>query len=95
MSAAYLGADLPIADWVAAVVAHRARAVVLAALQESDLPPLASVVEHLRAAQPDLLIAVGGALQAHAPDGCLRLGHGIGAGAATLAATLGGTAGSR
>ncbi len=94
LSTAYLGADLPAAEWVAAVSAHRPQAVVLSAPRESDLPALASVVAGLQAADPGLLIAVGGALQERAPRVCLRLGHEIGAAAALLAATLGAPDGS-
>ncbi len=88
LRAAYLGADLPVADWISAAAEHQPRAAVLSATQESELPALSAVVDGLRASQPALLIAVGGKQQAQAPDGCLRLGHDIGAGAALLASTL-------
>jgi methanogenic corrinoid protein MtbC1 len=88
LKAVYLGADLPAADWVTAVTMNHPRAVVLAARQTNDLQTLGVLVDRLHAADPALLIAVGGGLQDQAPDGCLRLGHRIGAGAARLAEAL-------
>ena len=61
----YLGADLPLADWIAAVERTRARAVVIGALMSPDADAARSVATGLRAAYPDLVIAFGGAA---APD---------------------------
>lgn len=85
----YLGADLPAADWVSATAGTDTRGAVLAVSRTEDLPALGAVVAALRTARPGLLVAVGGSLQDRAPDGCLRLGHRIGPGAAALAAAVG------
>ena len=61
----YLGADLPLADWVAAVERTNARGVVIGALMNADGAAARSVASGLRAANPDLVIAFGGAA---APD---------------------------
>ena len=61
----YLGADLPLADWVAAVERTSARGVVIGALMNADGAAARSVASGLRAANPDLVIAFGGAA---APD---------------------------
>lgn len=82
----YLGADLPVADWVTAVEAQDAAAVVLAIPTEADVAAAAAVVNALLECRPDLIVAVGGGHQEKAPDGVVRLGHRIGTAAQTLAA---------
>ena len=57
----YLGADLPLADWVAAVERTNARAVVIGALMSADGTAARSVASGLRAVNPELVIAFGGA----------------------------------
>jgi MerR family transcriptional regulator, light-induced transcriptional regulator len=88
LGAVYLGADLPARDWVVAVTTYRARAVVLSVRAVADLFALETVVASLRATDPQVLVAVGGALQADAPAGCVGLGHRIGPAAARLADAL-------
>ncbi len=66
----YLGADLPLVDWVAS--AGAAAAVVVGAVTPSDVPAAAAVVRALRDAHPDLLIAIGGRSAAQA-DGAILL----------------------
>ena len=61
----YLGADLPLDDWVAAVERTDARAVVIGAVMPTDALAARSVAVELRAARPELIIAFGGAA---APD---------------------------
>jgi MerR family transcriptional regulator, light-induced transcriptional regulator len=61
----YLGADLPLADWVAAVERTNARGVVIGALMNADGAAARSVALGLRAVNPNLVIAFGGAA---APD---------------------------
>lgn len=82
----YLGADVPVPDWVDA--ARDTDCVVLAASMRADAAPLAEVVAALDAARPGLLVAVGGARQDDAPRHCLRLGHEVGPAAALLADRL-------
>lgn len=85
LSTVYVGADLPAEDWSAAVAANEAVCVVLSAPNGRDLRALRRVVEDLRAAHPGIVIAVGGRRHEQAPEGCLRLGHDIGAAAQVLA----------
>jgi methanogenic corrinoid protein MtbC1 len=87
LSTAFLGADVPVADWVAAV-RRGADCAVLAASMPADADAVADVVAAVEAERPGLLIAVGGSRQDDAPAQCLRLGHDVGAAAALLAARL-------
>lgn len=84
----YVGADLPVADWLAAVATRQPQAVVLAASMTRDLGHLAAVVEALGEVRPDLVVAVGGRLQDRAPESCVRLGHRVGDAAQTLVGLL-------
>ncbi len=88
LTTAYVGADLPTADWAAAAAAHRAVCAVLSVPREADLPGLRAVLAALRVAHPSLTVAVGGAQQDLAPEDCLRLGHEIGPAATLLARVL-------
>jgi len=54
----YVGADLPIADWVSACAG--AAAAVIAVVVESDVAPARRVVDALRSNNSSLLIALGG-----------------------------------
>jgi hypothetical protein len=56
----YLGADLPIRDWVDAVKHSSARAAVIAVPTERDRDAASGVAAALQHAAPDLLIAAGG-----------------------------------
>ena len=84
----YVGADLPVADWLAAVETRRPQAVVLAASMTRDLGHLAAVVEALHEVRPDLVVGVGGRLQDRAPESCVRLGHRVGDAAQQLVGLL-------
>lgn len=89
LSTVYVGADLPAEDWSGAVAANEAVCVVLSVPSARDLRALRRVVADLRAGHPELTIAVGGRQQARAPEGCVQLGHDIGAAARLLADELG------
>ena len=88
----YLGADLPESAWVAAVTEHQASAAVTSVAQASDVAAVVPVMAALRRARPWMLVAVGGRFQASVEGQCLRLGHGIAAGADRLAQALAGGA---
>lgn len=88
LSTTYLGADVPVDDWVAAVALPSVACAVLAAPMAEDVEALATTVTAIAARSPDLLIAVGGSAQDLAPGHCLRLGHQIGPAAALLAQRL-------
>jgi methanogenic corrinoid protein MtbC1 len=57
----YLGADLPLVAWIAAVERTNARAVVIGALMNADGVAARAVETGLRAVAPGLVIAFGGA----------------------------------
>lgn len=83
----YTGPDLPADGWVDGVRRHGAVAAVVAVPMGVDVPSAQEAVDALRAADPDLLVAVGGAHHA-ALRGALGLGHTIAGGAARLVAEL-------
>ena len=56
----YLGADVPVASWVAAVERTGARAVAFGVVMDDDVAFADQVVGALRAAHPELVVAVGG-----------------------------------
>lgn len=84
----YLGADLPIDDWLGVVDDPDLAAAVLVIPTTADIIATAAVITALHDHRPDLLVAVGGAQQSHAPEPAVRLGHDIVAGAKTLAALI-------
>lgn len=84
----YLGADLPIDDWLGAVDDPALAAAVLAIPTTADIVATAAVITALRDHRPDLVVAVGGAQQSQAPEPAARLGHDIAAGAQMLAAMI-------
>jgi methanogenic corrinoid protein MtbC1 len=98
----YLGADLPLDDWIAAVERTGARAVVIGAVMRTDAAGALAVASGLRdAARPDLLIAFGGAA-APEPEGgngrspaTIRLPGDVRAAVAALGAALTRTATTR
>jgi methanogenic corrinoid protein MtbC1 len=59
----YLGPSVPEASWLAAVRAHRAAAVVMGVVTESDRRAAGVAVRVLRVDHPELLIAAGGAFR--------------------------------
>jgi DNA-binding transcriptional MerR regulator len=88
MDTDYLGADLPIDDWLGVVDDPDLAAAVLVIPTTADIIATAAVITALHDHRPDLLVAVGGAQQSHAPEPAVRLGHDIVAGAKTLAALI-------
>ncbi|MER7559855.1 MerR family transcriptional regulator [Nocardioides sp. NPDC126508] len=88
MDTDYLGADLPIDDWLGVADDSALAAVVLAIPTTADIPATAAVITALRDHRPDLVVAVGGAQQSQAPAPAVRLGHDIAVGAKTLAAMV-------
>lgn len=88
MDTDYLGADLPIDDWLGVADDPAVAAAVLVIPTTADIPATAEVITALHDHRPDLVVAVGGAQQSHAPEPAIRLGHDIAAGAKTLAAAI-------
>jgi MerR family transcriptional regulator, light-induced transcriptional regulator len=77
----YLGADLPVGDWVAATAT--ADAAVIGVATRRDRRSAREVVRALREARPSLIVAVGGDA-APATDDVLRLPNDLRAAVATL-----------
>lgn len=75
----YLGADLPSESWVAAATERKARAAVVAVPTRADVKGSVAAVRALRAARPELVVAVGGrGADAAARDGdALLLSGGV------------------
>ncbi len=89
MVVTYLGADLPADDWVEAAIRRRAGAAVIGAVTADDVFPAERVADALRAARPNILIAVGGAAsEGVAAAGVLHLPDDLVAAADLIAATL-------
>ncbi len=93
LSVVYLGADLPLDDWIAAVERTDARAVVIGAVMPADATGAMSVAEQLRSRRPEVLIAFGGTAApdpdaATASAGAIRLPVQIGEALAALSASL-------
>lgn len=88
MDTDYLGADLPLEDWLGVADDPDLAAVVLAIPTTADIPCADEVITALCHRRPDLVVAVGGAQQAHAPEPAFRLGHDIAAAAGILAAAI-------
>ncbi len=74
----YLGADVPVADWTAAISAASADCAVVAVPMADDAGAVTETVAAIKDHHPDLLVAVGGRAQDLAPAECLRLGHEVG-----------------
>lgn len=88
VSTAYIGADVPVEDWVTAMTTGSPDCMVLAVPMESDAEPASRVIDAVRAQRPLVLAAVGGSAQDLVTQECLRLGHDLGAAARELAAHL-------
>lgn len=56
----YLGADVPVASWVDAASQSSATAAVIGIVTSGDIAAAAEVAGEIRAARPDLTVAVGG-----------------------------------
>jgi MerR family transcriptional regulator, light-induced transcriptional regulator len=71
----YLGADLPVQDWIEAAAHTTARGAVIGVVTRADVDPARRVAAALHAARPSLVIAFGGrsAPKGSARDGAIRL----------------------
>ena len=75
----YLGPDLPPQSWTSAAERRSAVAAVIGVPTRADVPRARAVVEELRSARPDILLAVGGeqAARLGSSDGVLVLPGGL------------------
>jgi methanogenic corrinoid protein MtbC1 len=60
LAVVYLGPDVPVASWIAAVEQTGARAICFGVIIGDDVPAADEVVRAVRAAHPDVVIGVGG-----------------------------------
>lgn len=86
LSTDYLGADLPLEDWLSIVDDDDVHVAVLAVPTMADVAATSAVVDTLHDFRPGLTVAVGGAEQERVPASALRLGHDLVAGAEMLIA---------
>jgi DNA-binding transcriptional MerR regulator/methylmalonyl-CoA mutase cobalamin-binding subunit len=80
----YLGADVPVSSWEAAVRNRSARAAVLSVVTPEDRPSAAEVAERLAGQDAPPVVCVGGASASDLGPGVRRLALGIGAAAEEL-----------
>src|SRR5688500_17442451 len=88
----YLGADLPIDDWLTAAEATNARAAVVGAPTAGDSAAAARVAEAIRRVRPGTAVAIGGAGvtdKVELADGTVRLPQDFDAAIGELVAALG------
>lgn len=88
MSTDYLGADLPLEDWMALVEQRDLDAVVLALPTTTDVAATNEVINAIRQRRPALVVAVGGGEQTLAATGALRLGHDLSLGVEQLTTNI-------
>ena len=94
-SVLYLGADLPLDDWIGAVERTHAPAVVIGAVMPADAIAARSVAAGLHAVRPEVIVAFGGAAApdqdtATASSGrTIRLPAEVGEAVAVMSAVLG------
>jgi len=81
----YLGADVPVADWLSACSDPGVAAIVMSVQSDEDAAGAADVVAEVGRRRPDILIATGGSAQGSAPEEAVRLGDDFAAGAQALA----------
>jgi DNA-binding transcriptional MerR regulator/methylmalonyl-CoA mutase cobalamin-binding subunit len=93
MNVLYLGPDLPADSWVEAAVGRGARAAAIGVPMRADIRRAGEVIEALRAARPELVLAVGGdeAERAARASGVLALSGELSEAVATLRAAVAGT----
>ena len=93
-SVVYLGADLPLDDWIGAVERTDAPAVVIGAVMPADAIAAGSVAARLHSVRPQVLVAFGGAAAPEPDTGTalsartIRLPAEVGEAVAALSAAL-------
>jgi hypothetical protein len=84
MDVLYLGANVPVSSWEAAVRSRQARAAVMSVVTPQDRPPAIAVAERLLSHAPTPLVCAGGASAANLAGEVLTLASSIGAAAEEL-----------
>jgi DNA-binding transcriptional MerR regulator/methylmalonyl-CoA mutase cobalamin-binding subunit len=86
----YLGADLPVADWLEAATQTDAAAAVVGVVAAGDVVAAAALVEALHAARPGMPVAVGGQAAGQADTaGTLLLPNGVSASVEAVRTAIG------
>src|SRR3954453_6954034 len=91
MDVLYLGANVPVSSWEAAVRSRDARAAVLSVVTPEDRPAAVAVAERLLGGVPVPLVCAGGASGANLAGGVQTLPSSIGAAAQVLDQLVAGT----
>ena len=91
MDVLYLGANVPVSSWEAAVRSRVARAAVLSVVTPEDRPAAVAVAERLLSRAPAPTVCAGGASAADLAGGVETLASSIGAAAQELDQLLQGT----
>ena len=84
MDVLYLGANVPVSSWEAAVRSREARAAVLSVVTPEDRPAAVAVAERLLSQAPAPMVCAGGASAANLAGGVQTLAPSIGAAAQEL-----------
>ncbi len=84
MDVLYLGANVPVSSWEAAVRSRKARAAVVSVVTPEDRPAAVAVVERLLARDPVPMVCVGGASATNLSEGVHTLPSSIGSAAQQL-----------
>ena len=84
MDVLYLGANVPVSSWEAAVRSHDARAAVVSVVTPEDRPAAVAVAERLLGHAPAPLVCAGGASAADLAEGVRTLAASIGPAAQEL-----------
>jgi methanogenic corrinoid protein MtbC1 len=91
MDVLYLGANVPVSSWEAAVRSREARATVLSVVTPEDRPAAVAVAERLLSQAPVPLVCAGGASAANLAGGVQTLASSIGSAAQELDELVHGT----
>jgi MerR family transcriptional regulator, light-induced transcriptional regulator len=73
----YVGADLPVDDWLRAIEARGATGMVMAVPRNIDITAAQEIVDTVARVHPEVVIGLGGSQQNEITGPCVHLGHSI------------------
>jgi MerR family transcriptional regulator, light-induced transcriptional regulator len=73
----YVGADLPVDDWLRAIEARGASGIVMAVPRNIDITAAQEIVDTVARIHPEVVIGLGGSQQNEISGPCVHLGHSI------------------
>jgi len=73
----YVGADLPVEDWLRAIEARGATGMVMAVPRDIDITAAQEIVDTVARVHPEVVIGLGGSQQNEINGPCVHLGHSI------------------